>query len=69
MIKGGAETIMNLGRMIEETANKYPGNMAVIHEKCRMTFAELNGAANALAVVPPACAAVEVGQQRGGREG
>jgi len=49
MIKGGAETIMNLGRMIEETANKYPGNMAVIHEKCRMTFAELNGAANALA--------------------
>jgi len=40
---------MNLGRMIEETANKYPGNMAVIHEKCRMTFAELNGAANALA--------------------
>jgi len=40
---------MNLGRMLAETTQRFPGNIAVIHEKCRMTYEELNGAANALA--------------------
>ncbi len=40
---------MNLGRMLEETTERYPGNIAFIHDKCRMTYEELNGAANALA--------------------
>ncbi|MDI9571016.1 MAG: AMP-binding protein [Pseudomonadota bacterium] len=40
---------MDLGRMLEESTRQFPGNIAFIHDKCRMTHEELNGAVNALA--------------------
>ena len=40
---------MNLGRMLEDSTRKFPGNIAFIHDKCRMNYEELNGAVNALA--------------------
>jgi len=39
---------MNLGQMLEESTKRFPDNIAFIHEKCRMTYAEFNRAANAL---------------------
>lgn len=40
---------MNLGQMLEESAQRFPDNIAFIHEKSRMTYVEFNRAANALA--------------------
>ncbi len=39
---------MNLGQMLEESSRRFPDRVAVIHEKTRLTYGELNRDVNAL---------------------
>ena len=39
---------MNLGQMLEESCRRFPDHVAVIHEKARLTYGELNRDVNAL---------------------
>jgi long-chain acyl-CoA synthetase len=43
-----AETVMSLGRMLEESCREFPEHVALIQEKRRLTYTELNRAVNSL---------------------
>ena len=41
---------MNLGQMLEDSCRRYPDRVAVIHEKTRLTYGDLNRDVNALGI-------------------